>query len=113
VAILADAEEWHKGVRITQVDNLHLIPTSIAIPQTSIFESSAFDLLLTRFRATYDVILFTAPPVHLCTDAAVLCAKVDATCLVLTCGVSRQAASYEAKAALEAVQGKVVGAILD
>ena len=43
--------------------------------------------------------------------AAVLSATLDATCLVLTYGVSRVDALLEAKVALEAVQGKVIGAV--
>jgi hypothetical protein len=42
----------------------------------------------------------------------VLSGKVEATCLVLICGVSRLDAIDEAKTALEAVQANVIGAIL-
>jgi non-specific protein-tyrosine kinase len=75
-------------------------------------ESSAFEVLLAHFRANYGWILFVAPPVLSYTDAVMLSTKVDAICLVLTCEVSRLEAVLEAKAALEAVQGKVVGAVL-
>jgi len=42
----------------------------------------------------------------------VLGSKVDATCLVLTSGVSRMETMLEAKNVLEAVQANVIGAIL-
>jgi hypothetical protein len=47
-----------------------------------------------------------------CSDAAVLGSKVDATCLVLTSGVTRMDAILEAKDVLEAVQANVIGAML-
>jgi capsular exopolysaccharide synthesis family protein len=114
IDILADPEGWQKGVQPTHMDNLHVIPAGTIMPPPALvsLESSAFDTLLTRLRATYDWLLFAAPPVLSYTDAVVLSAKVDATCLVLTCDVSRLEVILEAKAALEAVQGKVIGAIL-
>jgi Mrp family chromosome partitioning ATPase len=75
-------------------------------------ESPALDTLLTRSKETYDLILCTASPVLGVTDAVVLGSKVDATCLVLTCGVSPLDTVFEAKSALKAVHANVVGAIL-
>jgi Mrp family chromosome partitioning ATPase len=111
--ILATPEEWQKGIHVTPVEHLHLIPAGTAQVQTSVsIESPACEVLLAHCRANYDWVLFTVPPILSSTDAALLSTKVDATCLVLTCGVSRLEAALEARAALEAVQGKVIGAIL-
>ena len=113
VDILANPEEWQQGLRKTGVANLHFIPAGRLTAETHVsLESAAFDVVLARFRSAYDTVLFVAPPVHSSTDAAVLSSKVDVTCLVLTFGVSRIEAIIEAKAALEAVQGKVIGAVL-
>jgi capsular exopolysaccharide synthesis family protein len=111
--ILADPEGWQQAIHTTSVHNLHLLPAGLLTPQRlGSLESSAFDVLLAHLRSTYDTVLFAAPPVLSCTDAAVLSTKVDATCLVLTYGVSRLESTLEAKAALEAVQSKVLGAVL-
>src|SRR2546423_15704346 len=75
-------------------------------------ESSDFDSLLASYEQSYDLILCAAPPVLGCTDAAVLGSKVDATCLVLTAGVSRIDTILEATNVLEAVQANVIVAIL-
>ena len=84
-----------------------------ATPATSAaLESSAFETLLASYKKSYDLILCAAPPVLGCTDAAVLGSKVDATCLVLTAGVSRIDTILEATNVLEAVQANVIGAIL-
>jgi capsular exopolysaccharide synthesis family protein len=113
VDILTDPESWQKGIHTTHVENLHLVPAGSITPQAPMaLESPAFRALLARFQTIYDFILCAAPPICRYTDAAVLSATLDATCLVLTCSVSRVDALLEAKAALEAVQGKIIGAVV-
>jgi capsular exopolysaccharide synthesis family protein len=114
---LADAlvtpHSWPQSIQSTQVDNLHIVAAGTATPHISAaLESSVFDTLLASYKKDYDLILCAAPPVLGCTDAAVLGSKVDATCLVLTSGVSRIETIIEAKNVLEAVQAHVIGAIL-
>jgi Mrp family chromosome partitioning ATPase len=83
------------------------------IPKTfSALESPRFETLLTKYKQTYDVILCAAPPVLDFTDAVILSSQVDATCLVLTCGVSRLDAAVEARSALATVKANIIGAIL-
>jgi capsular exopolysaccharide synthesis family protein len=112
VDVLAEPAGWQKSIQTTHVENLHFIPAGIPSASGVSLESPACDLLLAHCKAAYDIILLVAPAVCSYTDAAVLSAKVDATCLVLIGGVSRLEAISEAKAALEAVHGKVIGAIL-
>ena len=111
--VLATPDVWQQSIQRTQVDNLHIVAAGTATPTASAaLESSAFDTLLASYQKRYDLILCAAPPVLGCTDAAVLGSKVDATCLVLTSGVSRMDTILEAKNVLEAVQANVIGAIL-
>src|SRR5262249_10085602 len=111
--VLPTPEVWPQSIQRTQGANLYIAPAGPATPPTSPpLESSAFEPLLASYKKDYDLILCTAPPVLGCTDAAVLGSKVDATCLVLTSGVSRIETILEAKNALEAVQANVIGAIL-
>jgi capsular exopolysaccharide synthesis family protein len=113
VDILIDPESWQKGIHTTHVENLHLVPAGSVTPQAPMaLESPAFSVLLARFRTMYDLILCAAPPICRYTDAAVLSATLDATCLILTYGVSRVDALLEAKVALEAVQGNIIGAVV-
>lgn len=104
---------WEQGVQATGVRNLSFLPAGAATSNAFVaWETSAFEALLACLRKAYDWIFFAAPPVLSCTDAIVLSTKMDATCLMLTYGISRLDGSVNAKAALETVQGKVVGAIL-
>jgi tyrosine-protein kinase Etk/Wzc len=113
VDILADPESWQKAIHTTNVENLHFIPAgSITLQAPMTLESPALRVLLARFLTMYDFILCAAPPICRYTDAAVLSATLDATCLVLTYGVSRVDALLEAKVTLEAVQGKIIGAVV-
>jgi protein-tyrosine kinase len=111
--VLATPDVWPHSIQCTQVDNLHIVAAGTETPTASAaLESSAFDTLLASYKKDYDLILCASPPVLGCTDAAVLGSKVDATCLVLTSGVSRMDTMLEAKNVLEAVQANVIGAIL-
>ncbi len=111
--MLATPEHWQQGIQHTAVKNLDVVAAGAATSSTPVsLETPAFDTLLAHYKAAYDLILCTAPALPEYTDAAVLGNKADATCLVLTCGVSRLDTILEAKQALEAVQARVTGAIL-
>ena len=111
--VLATPDFWQQSIQSTKVDNFYVVAAGTVTPTTSAaLGSSVFDTLLARYKESYDLILCTAPPVLGLTDAAVLSSKVDATCLVLTSGVSRVDAALEAKNVLEAVHANVIGAIL-
>jgi uncharacterized protein involved in exopolysaccharide biosynthesis/Mrp family chromosome partitioning ATPase len=111
--ILANPEEWRKGIQATSVANLHLLPTGTVSSVTfTAFEAPVFDLLLARFKEAYELILYLAPPVPGVTDAVVLGSKMDATCLVLSCGDSRFEVVKESKAVLDSVRANSVGVVL-
>lgn len=111
--LLADPEGLTKGICSTQIDALDLMPAGAVTSLTSAaLEGAAFDTILSRCQTTYDLILCTAPPVLDSTDAVVLGSKVDDVCVVLTSGITQIEAVREARATLEAVQAKVIGAVL-
>lgn len=111
--ILATPEHWQQGIQQTSIENLHLLAAGTAPPSPlGTLEASAFAKLLGHYKAAYDLILCTAPSFPRYTAAAVLGSTADATCLVLTSGLSRLDISLEAKDTLEAVHAYVAGAIL-
>lgn len=59
-----------------------------------------------------DMVLFDAPPVIAVTDAAILASKVDGVLLVISAGSTRREYVRQAKALLEKVNARVVGAAL-
>lgn len=111
--LLEDPQAWNKSVRTTRVNNLHLIPAGeVTAASLARLESTALDVLLSCAKERYDLILCTAPPALDVSDAVVLSRKVDATCLLLTLGASRLEDVSAAMETLEAVQARVLGAIL-
>jgi uncharacterized protein involved in exopolysaccharide biosynthesis/Mrp family chromosome partitioning ATPase len=110
---LATPETWPQVIQHTTYTHLDLVAAGTVTPATyAALDSTALDALLARAKETYDLIVCAAPPVLGLTDAAVLGSKVDATCLVLTCGVSPLDTALEARSVLESVQANLIGAIL-
>lgn len=109
--MLTDPAHWQQGIQHTAVHNIHVVAAGTPQATTSL-DVPAFDTLLAHYKAAYGLILCAAPPLSGSTDAAVLGNKADATCLVLTYGVSRLDTTLEVKSALEAVHANVSGAIL-
>lgn len=60
-----------------------------------------------------DIILFDAPPVIAVTDATVLGTRVDGVLLVINSGHTRRESAKRAKAQLEKLNIRVVGAVLN
>jgi capsular exopolysaccharide synthesis family protein len=59
-----------------------------------------------------DMVMFDAPPVIAVTDAAVLAPRVDGVLLVISAGSTRRDYVRQAKALLEKVNARVIGAAL-
>jgi len=60
-----------------------------------------------------DIVLFDAPPIVAVTDAAVLGTRVDGVLLVINAGHTRREHAKRAKAQLEKLNIRVVGAVLN
>jgi uncharacterized protein involved in exopolysaccharide biosynthesis/Mrp family chromosome partitioning ATPase len=111
--VMSHSKEWQKCLQITSIDNLHLFAISSETPAApSLLEMPTVDAAIASCKEVYDLILCTAPSMPAFTEAVLLSRKVDATCLILSRGVSRVDAVTEAKTVLESVQAKVIGAVL-
>jgi non-specific protein-tyrosine kinase len=60
-----------------------------------------------------DIVLFDAPPVIAVTDAAVLASKVDGVLMVINAGGTKREHAQRAKALLEKVNVRIIGAVLN
>jgi Mrp family chromosome partitioning ATPase len=110
---LSDPSGWQKSIQRTHIGNLHLLPAGVGFPGMPMSaEISAVESILGYCKEIYELILCTAPPVLGYAETLMLSTKIEATCLVLTCDVSRSDAVEEAKSALEAVGANVVGTLL-
>jgi capsular exopolysaccharide synthesis family protein len=60
-----------------------------------------------------DMVLFDAPPILAVTDAAVLASRVDGVLLVIRAGGTKRDHAQKAKALLDKVNARLVGAVLN
>jgi len=95
------------------VNGLRILPSGPPpdIP-ADLIASPAMEALIATLREQADIVLFDAPPVVMVTDAAVLASKVDGVLLVINAGRTRREYAQRAKALLERVHARLVGAVL-
>ncbi len=98
----------------TDVTGLQVITSGPLPPNPAdLLASHRMDELLQQLREQTDIILLNAPPVIAVTDAAVLSTKVDGVLLVVGAGRTRREYALRAKALLDKVNARIVGAVLN
>ena len=95
------------------VDSLRLL-TSGQLPQNPsvLLGANRMQEVIAALTAQADLVLISAPPVIAVTDAALLASKVDGTLLVIRARGTQREHVQRAKALLEKVNARLVGAIL-
>jgi len=98
----------------TPVPNLKLLPSGPLPPNPSeLLGSRRMEEIIATLRGKADLVLFDAPPIIAVTDAAVLASKVDGVLLVISAGTTKRDHAQRAKALLEKVNARLVGAVLN
>ncbi len=98
----------------TPVPNLKLLPSGPLPPNPSeLLGSRRMEEIIATLREKADLVLFDAPPIIAVTDAAVLASKVDGVLLVIRAGTTKRDHAQRAKALLEKVNARLVGAVLN
>jgi non-specific protein-tyrosine kinase len=98
----------------TPVPNLKLLPSGPLPPNPSeLLGSRRMEEIITTLREKADLVLFDAPPIIAVTDAAVLASKVDGVLLVISAGTTKRDHAQRAKALLQKVNARLVGAVLN
>lgn len=98
----------------TDIPGLQVI-TSGPLPSNpaDLLASQRMSNLLQQLREEADIILLDAPPVIAVTDAAVLATKVDGVLLAVSAGRTTRDHAQRAKALLDKVNARIVGAVLN
>lgn len=100
--------QWGNSRRLT------ILPSGFVPPNPSeLLGSNRMAALMDGFRDRYDIVLIDTPPLLPVTDAAVLSAHSDGTVIIARYGKTRKAEIQRSAAALEAVDARVVGAIIN
>lgn len=97
----------------TAVENLLILPAGEEPPNPAdLLSSKRMNEVIGILKARAAYVLFDSPPILAATDAALLGVKVDGALLVIKAGHSRRDQTSRARAALEQVNVRVVGAVL-
>lgn len=101
------------GLLETTVPNLRLLPAGpLPANPVALLSGNRLAELLTQLTADADYILVDAPPVLAVTDAALWAGKVDGVLLAVHAGRTKREHAQRAKAVLEKVQARILGAVL-
>ena len=96
-----------------QVEGLAVLPAGERPPNPSeLLGSRRLRELMGLLKQHVDVVVIDSPPVLPVTDAAVLAQGVDGVLLAVNAGRTRREYALRAKALLEKVHARVVGAVL-
>ncbi len=97
----------------TTIDNLQVLPAGAVVANpVALLSAKRLAEVLTELRALADYVLCDAPPVLAVTDAALWASQVDGVLLLINAGGTKREDAQRAKAVLEKVQARIVGAVL-
>lgn len=112
--VLAGAVAWRDAIQKTGAENVSLLPAGHLPPNPAeLLARAGLGTLLDELRSSYDIVLIDSPPAIPFTDASVIGACVAGVFLVARAGVTTPEALSRARAMLEAVGARAVGAILN
>lgn len=113
-SVILDDTTSAPPLRETGVAGLRLLTSGPLPPNPAeLLGSRRMSELIQSLRDQADMVLFDAPPVIAVTDAAILASQVDGVLLVLNAGVTRREHAQRAKAALDKVNARLVGTVLN
>ncbi len=111
---LMDDISFEKMIKPSIMENLYIIPSGVLPPNPSeLLASEKMKALLIKLREEFDFILFDTPPIIAVTDAAILSTIVDGAILVVSSGHTNYDALVRAKSLLDAVNTRILGALLN
>jgi receptor protein-tyrosine kinase len=112
--ILQDATEAEAITAVEGVANLWLLPSGPTPPNPSeLLGSGRMRELMTKLRGYFTFLVVDTPPVNAVTDASVLAAAASGTVLVIEQGRTTFPALKQAKAMLDRVGARTLGAVIN
>ncbi|MFQ6015638.1 MAG: CpsD/CapB family tyrosine-protein kinase [Anaerolineae bacterium] len=112
--LVVDEAMKNPPLQDTRAPGLRLLPSGPLPPNPSeLLGSQRMEEIIASLTKNADIVLFDAPPVIAVTDAAVLASKVDGVLLVINAGKTKRDHAQKAKALLEKVNARLVGAVLN
>lgn len=113
-SVLSSQYQVTEVLRETGVEGLHVLSSGPIPPNPSeMIGSRKMTALLEGLKGEYDVILFDTPPVLTVTDALIISSLCDGVILVVNAGKVKKDLVKKAKAHLEHVNARILGAVLN
>ena len=111
---LTNGKSWESAVLPTSTPHLYFLSAGTTPPNPSeLLSSKKMKDLLEELKKNFDMVIFDSPPVISVADSAILASRVDGTIFVSRAGFIPRHLCLQAKMALESVNGKVVGCVLN
>ncbi len=103
-----------KGIKTTNIDNLHVIPCGKVPSNPSELLSSALArMLIGTLAEKYDNILLDSPPINTVTDPVILSRLVNGVIFVVRAGEIKRDVARRAADQLRSAEAPIVGAVLN
>ncbi|MCB9139527.1 MAG: CpsD/CapB family tyrosine-protein kinase [Caldilineaceae bacterium] len=113
-ALLGDLEQLDSFLQPTKVPTLRVLTTGPLPPNPAeLLGSQRMHELLNRIKEQADIVIVDSPPATAVADTAVLSTQVDGVLMVLHAGRTSGEMAKRAKAALDQVGGRLIGAVLN
>lgn len=113
-SVLSSQYKVTEVLRETGVEGLHVLTSGPVPPNPSeMIGSRKMHALLEDLKEEYDVILFDTPPVLAVSDALIISSLADGVVLVVSAGKVKKDLVKKAKAHLEHVNARILGAALN
>lgn len=102
-----------QAVTPAETENLFLLDVGSEVKDAQeILNSQAFKAMTDALLQSYDVVLFDAPPLGACIDAALLSSRADGTVLVVRAGTADEQHLQKVRDQLTRAKANVLGAVL-
>jgi capsular exopolysaccharide synthesis family protein len=112
--IIAGRSGIKEVISDTNINNLDLITSGPIPPNPSeLLASKRMSAVLQELKAIYDVIIIDTPPALAVTDAQVVATQCEGVLLVIDSGKVKRQDAIKAKACLEHVKARIIGAVLN
>ncbi len=103
-----------KGIKPTNIDNLHVIPCGkIPSNPSELLSSALARMLIGTLAEKYDKILLDSPPVNTVTDPVILSRLVNGVIFVVRAGGTKRDVAQRAAEQLRNAEAPIVGAVLN
>jgi len=111
---LTNGKSWQSAVVPTSIPNLFFMNAGpIPSNPAELLSSKRMRPFIDELKEHYDMIIFDSPPVISVADSAIIATRVDGTIMVSRSGFIPRHLCLQAKAALESVNAKLIGCVLN